>query len=225
MMDSHWCTGWRDGCIFWDLIWSDLCVRWRNLPTASCRMSELKNSRHSKRSIVCSKMGSQRNNRRVSGPDRLALSTASTWMGEAKTRAGGKITGSIVKFLPTEVEKFWQMSARCRDSADSRCNFLCSRRFQETSGGIFSLINFVARKSIFAEKRGGEEAANQEIVRVLCIHAQFTADQAVVRHQGVKKQTKKFRQLILYSAEHTFSFRLFKTVLCQCHCSSIHANL
>lgn len=156
--------------------WSDLCARWRNLPTASCRMSELKNSRHSKCSIVCSRIGSRRGNRRVSGPDRLALSTASTWIKEAKTRAGGKITDSIAKSLPTEVEKFWRMSARCRDSANSRCNFLRSRHFSRRCQEVFFQRWILWRekaflaKLIFAGRRRGAQAATQEIaeaVRVL----------------------------------------------------------
>lgn len=174
----------------------------RNLPMTSCRTIELRSSRHSKRSIVCSRVGSQRDSRWVSGLDRLALSTASTWMGDAKTRENDIVDRQDPSDGNREIHAGFLLTL-----AVTSCSV--RRRFQ-VSGGIFSVMDFVVRKSIraklsFEEKRGREEATGQEIaeaVRVLCIHAQFTADQTV-RQRRVKK--KEIRQLILYSADHIFS--------------------
>lgn len=106
----------------------------RNLPTTSCRTIELKSSRHSRRSIVWRRIGSQRDSRRVSGPDRLA------WMGEAKGKK--KITPLIAKSLPKEVGRFWEMSA-CWIPADSCLNFLFSLQNFKVSGAIFSTDAFL----------------------------------------------------------------------------------
>lgn len=93
------------------------------------------------------------------GPARLihliALSTASTWIRERqKQEREGKITDCrLSNPLWTEVEKSWRMSASWRDSADSRCNFLCSRCFQP--GGVrryFVSDEFRREKKAFGQR-------------------------------------------------------------------------
>lgn len=171
----------------------------KNLPMTSCRTIELKSSRHSKRSIVCSRMRSQRDSKRVSGPDRLALYT---WVGEAETRENYRLNSGPFRRTSRNSDR-WVRAGFLLTLAVTSCS--ARRRFQ-VSGGIFSVMNFVVKKSIRAKlifkerRRGGEEAAGQEIaeaVRVLCIHAQFTADQSV-RQRGVKKTC----QLILLHRPH-----------------------
>lgn len=166
----------------------DVC---RNLPMTSCRTVELKSSRHSKRSIVCSRIRSQRDSKTCfrSGPTRLIhLSGRSR---NEETRENYRLNSGPFRRTSRNSDR-WVCAGFLLTLAVTSCS--ARRRFQ-VSGGIFSVMNLVVKKSIRAKlifkerRRGGEEAAGQEIaeaVRVLCIHAQFTADQSV-RQRGVKK--------------------------------------